>query len=130
MAPKYDTGWGDHNTSNPQPTTSIDCKLITHKDEPIPSETMKNENTTDIIDELAVMVQPPNQLRSSMPESTLHRISKIVMNEAVANKKMELMRSSTKIPVKDIDVLNLIDTSELYGLINDGIDKYIDRNTV
>ena len=40
------------------------------------------------------------------------------------------MQSGSKIPVKDIDVLNLIDTLELYGLINDGIDKYNDRNTV
>ena len=35
-----------------------------------------------------------------------------------------------KVPMKDIDVLNLINTSELYGLINDNIDKYNHRNTV
>ena len=60
MAPKYDTGQGDHNPSNSQFTTSVDCKLVTHKDESIPSETMKNEDTTDIMDELAAMIQPPN----------------------------------------------------------------------
>ena len=59
---------------------------------------MKNEDTTDIMDELAAMIQPPDQLRSSMPESTLHRISKMVMKEAIKDKKMELIRSGTKIP--------------------------------
>ena len=52
------------------------------------------------------------------------------MKEAVEHKKMELMRSSTKIPGEDVDVLCLIDTFELYGLINDGIHKYNNRNTV
>ena len=61
MAPKHDTDHGHHNPSDPQPTTSVDCKFITHKDESIPSETMKNEDNTDIMDELAAMIQPPNQ---------------------------------------------------------------------
>ena len=130
MAPKHDTGRGYHNSSNPQPNISVDCKLITRKDEPISSETMKHEDTTDIIDELAAMIRPPNRLKSSIPESTLHRISKMVMQEAVEDKKMELMQSGTKIPVKYVDVLDLINTSELYGLINDGINKYNNRNTV
>ena len=65
-----------------------------------------------------------------MPESTLHRISKMVMKEVVEDKKMELMRLSTKIPVKDVDVLCLIDTCKLYRLINDSINKYNNRNTV
>ena len=82
MAPKHDTGRGDHNLSDPQPTTSVDCKLVTHKDESISSETMKNEDTSDSMDELAAMIQPPNQLRSPMLESTLHRISTMVMKEA------------------------------------------------
>ena len=127
MARKHDTGQGYHNPSNPQTTTSVDSKLDTHKDESISSETMKNEDTTDIMDELAAMIRPPNQLRSSIPESTLHWISKMVMKEAVEDRKMELMRSGKKIPVKDVDVLNLIDTSELYGFINDGIDKCNNR---
>ena len=40
------------------------------------------------------------------------------------------MRSGTKIPTKDVDVLCLINTCKLYGLINAGIDKYNNRNTV
>ena len=74
MAPKHDTDYGHYNPSDPQPTTSVYCKLVTHKEESIPSETMKNEDNTDIMDELTAMIRPPNQLRSSMPESTLHRI--------------------------------------------------------
>ena len=109
---KHDNGRGDHNPSNPQPTTSVDCKLVTHKDESISSETMKNKYTTDIMDELAVMIQPQNQLTLSMPESTLHGISKMLMKEVVEDKKKELMRLGTKIPVKDVDNLNLIDTLE------------------
>ena len=91
MAPKHDTDHGHHNPSDPQSTTSIDCKLVTQEDESIPFETMKNEDTTDIIDELAAMIGPPNKLRSSMPESKLHWISKIIMKEAIEDKKMELM---------------------------------------
>ena len=91
---------------------------------------MKNEDTTDIMDVLAAMIQPPNQLRSLMPESTLHWISKIVIKEAVEDKKMELMQLGTKIPVKDIDYINHINTFKLYGLINDSIDNYNDHNTV
>ena len=74
--------------------------------------------------------QPPNQLRSSMPESTLHRISKMIMKEAVEDKKMELTQSGMKIPGNNADVLSLFDSSELYGLINDGINKYNHHNTV
>ena len=69
-------------------------------------------------------------MRSSIPESTLHRISRMVIKEAVEDKKMELMQSGTKIPAKDVDVLCLINTFDLYGLINDGINKYNNRNTV
>ena len=54
----------------------------------------------------------------------------MVMKVANGNKKMELMGSGTKIPENDVDVLDLINTLELYGLINDGIDKYNHRNTV
>ena len=111
------------------PPTSVDCKLTTGKDESFSSEIMKNEDNTDIMDKFAAMIRPPNQLRLSMPESTLHRISKMVMKEAVEDKKMELMRSGTKIPENDVDDLDLINTLELYGLINDGINKYNHRNT-
>ena len=110
MAPKDDTDHGYHNLIDPQSTTSIDCKIVTHDDESTPSETMKNEDNTDIMDELAVMIRPPNQLRSSLPKSTLHWISKMVMKKVVEDKKMELMRSGTKIPMNNVDVLDLIDT--------------------
>ena len=50
--------------------------------------------------------------------------------ETVEDKKMELTRSGMKIPENDVDVLDLIDTSDLYRLINDGINKYNHRNTV
>ena len=56
MAPKHDTDHDHHNASDLQFTTSVDCKLVTHKDESIPSETMKNEDTTDIMDKLAAMI--------------------------------------------------------------------------
>ena len=48
-----------------------------------------------------------------MPESTLHQISKMIMKEAVEDKKMELIRSGIKIPENNVDVLDLIDTSDL-----------------
>ena len=110
MAPKHDTDHGHHNPSDPQSTTLVDCKLVAHKDKSITSVTMQDEDHTDIKDELASMLQPPNHLKSSMPESTLHRISKMVMKKAVEDKKMDLMRSGTKIPENDIDVLDLLDT--------------------
>ena len=52
------------------------------------------------------------------------------MKEAVEDKKAELKQSGKEIPVKDVDILRLIDTSYLYGLINDGINKYNDSNTM
>ena len=54
----------------------------------------------------------------------------MIMKEAVEDKKMELTQAGMKIPDNDADVLSLFDTSELYGLINDGINKYNHRNTV
>ena len=82
------------------------------------------------MDELVAMIRPLKQLRSSIHEYTLHRTSKIVIKEAVEDKKLEIMRSGTMIPAKDVDVLCLIDTSDLYKLINDGINKYNGHNTV
>ena len=58
MTRTHDTGQGYHNPSDPQFTTSVDWKLTTGKDESFSSEIMKNEDTTDIIDELAAMIQP------------------------------------------------------------------------
>ena len=54
----------------------------------------------------------------------------MVMKEAVEDTKMELMQLSMKIPAKDVDVLCLINTFELYELINNGINKYNNRNIV
>ena len=70
MTPKHDTDYGHDNPRNPQSITSVDCKLVTHKDESIPSVTMQHQDHTDIMDESAAMIRPPNLLRSSMPEST------------------------------------------------------------
>ena len=69
MTPKHNTGQGHHNLSDPQFTKSIDCKLVTGEDVSFSSETMKNENTTDIMDELAAMTRPSNQSRASIPEN-------------------------------------------------------------
>ena len=52
------------------------------------------------------------------------------MKETIEDKKVELKQSGTKIPAKDVDILRLIDTSDLYGLINDGLNKYNDHNTM
>ena len=54
----------------------------------------------------------------------------MVMKESVEDKKMDLMQSDTKIPENDVHVLDLIDTLELYWLINVGINKYNHSNTV
>ena len=54
----------------------------------------------------------------------------MAMKEAVEEKKMELIWSGTKILENNVDVFDLINTSDLYGLINDGINKYNHRNTV
>ena len=137
MAPKHDT---DHDPS-------VDGKLATHENESIPSVAMQDQDYTDIMNELRVLVgsdrntvqgfindmvrnntTPTSQLKASMPESTLHRISKIVMKEADRNKMMELIRSGKKIPENDVDILDPIDTSDLYGLINEGINKHYRRN--
>ena len=82
------------------------------------------------MDELTTMKRPPNPLGSSITESKLQRISNKVMKKEIEVKKVELKQSGTKIPAKDVDVLRFIDASDLYGLINDGINKYNDCNTV
>ena len=46
-------------------------------------------------------------------ESTLHHVSKIVIKEIVRDKMVELIQSVKKIPENDVEVLDLIDTSEL-----------------
>ena len=130
MTHEHDTGRGHHNPINPQSNTSVDYKLATGKDESLPPEAMKNGDITHIMDELTTMKRPPNPLGSSIPESSSHRISKKVIKEVVKDKKVELKQSGTKIPAKDVAILHPIDTSDLYGLINDSINKYNDRNTM
>ena len=130
MAPKHDTVQGHHNPSNPQSTTSIDCKLATGKDESFSNEAVKNGDTINIMDELTTMKRPLNPLESSIPESTLQRISKKITKEAVEDKKVELKQSGMKIPAIDVDVLRLIDTLDFYGLINNGINKYNEGDTM
>ena len=102
MTCKHDTGQGHHNPSHSQSSTSVDCKLATGKDASFSSKIMKNEATTDIMVKLTVK-RPPNQMKSSIHESTLHQISKMIMKEAVEDKKVELMRLGTEIPAKDVD---------------------------
>ena len=54
----------------------------------------------------------------------------MVMKEVVEDKKIELIRSGTKIPENNVNILDLIDTSQLYWLINDDIKKYNHHNTL
>ena len=109
---------------------------------------IQDQDHTDIMDDLSTMVgsdrntvqgfiddmvgntdASTNRSKPSIPEPTLHQISKMIMEDAVEDKKMELAQSDMKIPENDADVLSLLDTLELYGLINDGINKYNHRNT-
>ena len=66
----------------------VDYKLATGKGGSFPPEAMKNGDITDIMDEWATMEQPPDSLESSIPESTLHRISKKIKKEAIEDKKV------------------------------------------
>ena len=79
--------------------------MIGNTNDPTVVESTKNTTNKDT-------KQPPNQLRSSMPESTLHRISKMIIKKVVEDKKMELPQSSMKVPENNADVLSLFDTSE------------------
>ena len=83
MTYKHDTSQGHHNPSDSQSTKSVDCELPTGKDESFSYEAVKNANTTDIMDELTAMKQPPNPTGTSIPKSTLQRISKRVTKEVV-----------------------------------------------
>ena len=98
-------------------------------DESFPTEAMKNEDITAIMDKLMTVERPLDPLGSSNPKSALYWVSKEVMKQAVEDKKTELRQSGMEIPAEDVDDLNLIDTSCLYGLINDGVNEYNDSNT-
>ena len=52
-------------------------------DESFSYEAVENANTADIMDELAAIKRPPNPTGSSIPKSTLQKISKRAMKEAV-----------------------------------------------
>ena len=57
MAPKYDTDHEHHNPSDPPSNPSVDYnKLVTHKDESIPSVVMQDQDHTDIMNELSAKV--------------------------------------------------------------------------
>ena len=92
-----------------------------------------NRNTVrDFINDMIVEnITPTSQSNRPMfepLEPTLHRISKIVMKEAVRDKMLELIQSGKKIPENNVDVLDLIDTSDLYGMINEGINNHYQRD--
>ena len=108
---------------------------------------MQDQGHTNIMHELATMVcsnrntvqefindmvgntdVPTSQLKPTMLEPTLHRISKIVMKEAFRDKMLELIQSGKKIPENDVNVLDLINTSDLYKMINEGINKSYQRD--
>ena len=50
------------------------------------------------------------------------------MNETVRDKMLELIQSGMKITENNVDVLDLIDTLDLYRMINDGINKHYQRD--
>ena len=52
------------------------------------------------------------------------------MKEAVRDKMVEVIQSGKKIPKNDVDFLDLIDTSDLYRMINEGINKHYQRDKV
>ena len=64
MTHKHDTRRGHHNPSDPQSNTSVDHKLVTGKDESFSTEAMKNEDIIAIMDELTIVIRPPNLLGS------------------------------------------------------------------
>ena len=81
------------------------------------------------MEELKTVEQPLDPSGSSNPKPALYWVSKEVTIEAVEDKKVELRQFGMEIPVKDMDILRHINTSYLYGLINDGVNKYNDTNT-
>ena len=96
MVPNHDT---EHDPS-------VDGKLTTHENKSIPLVAMQDQDHTDTMNKLKVLVgsnrntvqgfindmvgntnAPTNQSKPSIPEYTLYWISKIVMKEVVRNKK-------------------------------------------
>ena len=112
------------------------------------SVTMQDQDHTNIMHELATLVGsncnmvqelindmvgstdvPTSQSKPPMLEPALHRISKIIMKETVRDNMLELIQSCKKIPENDVDVIDLINTSDLYGKINEGINKHYQRDS-
>ena len=52
------------------------------------------------------------------------------MKEAIRDKMKELIRSGRKIPENNVGVLDLIDTSDLYGLINENEATYAEQEEI
>ena len=50
------------------------------------------------------------------------------MKEAFRDKMLKLIQSGKKIPENNVDVLDLINTPDLYQMINEGIDKHYQRD--
>ena len=143
MASNHETDHEHQNTNDSTYNPSADNELVTHKDELIPSVAMQDQDHANIMQELKTLVgsnrttvrefindmvvetnTPTSQSKPPMSETTLHRIAKIVMKEAVRDKMLELIQSGKKIPENNVDVLDLIDTSDLYRMINEGINKH------
>ena len=128
MASNHEPDHEHQNTSDSTSNPSADDELVTHKDELIPSVAMQDQDHANIIQELKTLVSskrntvrefindmviqtnnPTSQSKPPMFETTLHRISKIVMNRTVRDKMLELIQSGKKIPENDVNVLDLID---------------------
>ena len=133
MAPTSGTDHEHQNTSKSTSNLSADAELVTHENGLIPSVAMQDQDHANIMQELATLVDsnrstvqefindmvcetfvPTSQSKPPILEPTLHRISKIVMKEAVRDKMLELIQSGKEIPGNDVDILDLIDTLDLY----------------
>ena len=96
MTPKHDTDHEHQNPSNSISNPSVDSKLVTCKDESISSVAIQDQDHTDIMDALAALIgskyntiqgfindmvgntnASTSQSKLSMPESTLHQITRI-----------------------------------------------------
>ena len=147
MASNHETDHEHQNTSDSTYNPSTDDELVTHKDESIPSVAMQDQDHANIMQELKILVgsngntvrefindmvveanTPTSQSKPPMFETTLHRILKIVTNKTVRDKMLELIQSSKKIPKNNVDVLDLINTLDLYRMINEGINKHYQRD--
>ena len=56
MAPNGDTDHEHQHTSDSTSNPSVDNELVTHKDKSVPSVTMQDQDHTNIMHELAILV--------------------------------------------------------------------------